>query len=125
MSLDAAVTLTIAFSDPDLDLEERDAQAQTLMRDLREMDEVDAVNRVLDPNPPEGNKAFGGFLAGLLMAEVTVENAKKVVVFLGDRLGGKPISLKVEANGKKLEVSAYSQEELKAAIQLAQEFINS
>lgn len=120
---ETAITFTIAFTDPDLDAEEQDAQAQWLMDDLRQMDEVDEVNRVSDPNPPDGNKAAGGFLAGLLMAEVSVDNAKKVLGFLGDRLGGKPIELEVEGNGKKLKVSAYSREELQAAIQSAQEFI--
>jgi hypothetical protein len=64
MTTSADVKLTIAFNDPDLDSEERDEQAQRLMAELKQMDEVDAVDRVLDPNPPEGNKHwwfFSGF----------------------------------------------------------------
>lgn len=91
----------------------------------KEMDEVDQVNRVVDPNPPEGNKSVGGFLVGLLTAEVSVANAKKLLGFLGDRLSGKPIELEVEGNGKKLKVSAHSREELEAAIKAAQDFIGS
>jgi hypothetical protein len=87
------------------------------------MDEVETVDRVLDPNPPEGNKALGGFLVGLLTAEVNATNAKKLMGFLGDRLGDKPIELSVEANGKKLTVKAHSREELQDAIQAAQDFI--
>ncbi|MBD1886463.1 hypothetical protein [Microcoleus vaginatus] len=117
------IKLTIAFNDPDLDPEERDEQAQRLMAELKQMDEVDAVDRVLDPNPPAGNKAIGGMLVGLLMAEVNLANAQKLMGFLGDRLGGKPIELSVEANGKKLTVKAHSREELEAAIKLAQDFI--
>lgn len=123
MTTNTSIKFTIAFNDPDLDAEDWDAQAQTLMAELKQMDEVDAVDRVLDPNPPEGNKALGGFLVGLLMAEVNVANAQKLMGFLGDRLGGKPIELSVEANGKKLTVKAHSREELEAAIKAAQDFV--
>jgi hypothetical protein len=87
------------------------------------MDEVDAIDRVPDPNSPERSKAFGSVLIGLLTAEVSVANAKKLLRFLGDRLGNKPIELAVEANGKKLSVKANSREELEAAIKAAQNFI--
>lgn len=122
MTPNAAVKLTIAFNDPDAEPEELDEQAKRLMAELDEMDEVE-VDRVVDPNPPEGNKALGGFLVGLLTAEVNVANAQKLMGFLGDRLGGKPIELSVEANGKKLTVKAHSQEELEVAIKAAQDFV--
>ena len=95
------------------------------MSELKQIDEVDVVNRVLDPNPPEGNKSMGGFLGGLVMAEATVANAKKLVGFLGDRLGGKPIEFTVEGNGKKLSVKANSREELEFAIKAAQDFLTA
>jgi hypothetical protein len=94
-----------------------------LFAEFKEVDEVEKVDCVRDPNPPEGNKALGGFLVGLLTAEVSAKNAKKLFGFLGDRLGGKPIELEVEANGKKLKVSAHSREELEAAIKAAQDFV--
>ncbi|UIE36842.1 hypothetical protein [Leptodesmis sichuanensis] len=122
MTPNAAVKLTIAFNDPDAEPEELDEQAKRLMAELDEMDEVE-VDRVVDPNPPEGNKALGGFLVGLLTAEVNVANAQKLMGFLGDRLGGKPIELSVEANGKKLTVKAHSREELEVAIKAAQDFV--
>jgi hypothetical protein len=34
------IKFTIAFNDPDLDSEERDEQAQRLMTELKQMDEV-------------------------------------------------------------------------------------
>ena len=115
------VKLTIAFNDPDLDAEEREEQAQRFMAELQQIDEVE-VDRVLDPNPPEGNKVVGAILVGLLTVQVNKENAQKVMAFLGDRLGNKVIELEVEANGKKLKVSAHSREELEAAIVAAQKF---
>ncbi len=123
MAEDAKVKVTIGFEDPTLDGEERDDEAQNLLNQLRDLDEVEQVDRVLDPNPPAGNKALGGFLVGLLTAEVSAENAKKLMGFLGDRLSGKVIEMEVEANGRKLKVKASSQAELIAAIEAAQKFV--
>jgi hypothetical protein len=120
------VEVTIAFNDPNLDSEELEAQAQNLLSQLNDLDEIEAVNRVLDPNPPEGNKSVGGFIAGLLMAEVSKENFKKLMGFLGDRLGSKPIKLKVKApDGRELELEASSQAEFDYAYEKAQEFLNN
>ncbi|MBD2564157.1 MULTISPECIES: hypothetical protein [Nostoc] len=119
------IRLIINFNDPDLTSEERDKQVQRLLSELKQMDEVEAVDCVLDPDPPKGNKALGGFLVGLLAAEVNAKNAKRLFGFLGDRLSGKQIELEVEANGKKLKVKAHSNEELQAAIKLAQDFLAS
>ncbi len=123
MSENSSIKLTIAFNDPDLDNEDLEAQAQNLLIQMRDLDEIETVDRVLDPNPPEGNKAVGAVLVGLLTAQVSKENVQKVMGFLGDRLGNKPIELEVEANGKKLKVSAHSREELEAAIEAAQKFV--
>jgi hypothetical protein len=123
MISESNVRLTINFNDSSLEAEERDEQVQRLMLELKEIDDVETVERVLDTNPPEGNKALGGFLVGLLTAGVNAENAKRVLGFLGDRLSGKTIELEVEANGRKLMVKASSQAELAAAIEAAQKFV--
>ena len=124
MSNASTITLTIAFNDPDLEPEERDEQAQRFLAELKQVDEVESVERILDPHPPERNMSLGGFLVGILLAEVNPANGKKFLGFLGDRLGGKPIELSVEANGRKLTVKAHSREELEAAIKAAQDFIS-
>ena len=55
MTIDESnVKLQIAFIDPDLDAEEREEEAQQLLSYLQQLDEVEQVDRVLDPNPPEG-----------------------------------------------------------------------
>jgi hypothetical protein len=125
MSKSSNIKFTIAFNDPDLDSEELDEQAKMLVSGLKQIDEVDEVNRVIDPNPPEGNKSIGGFVVGLLAAEVSATNAKKLLGFLGGRLGGKPIEFTVEGNGKKLSVKANSREELELAIKAAQDFLSA
>jgi hypothetical protein len=123
MPANSSIKLTIAFNDPDLDSEDLEKQAQNLLAQMRDLDEIETVDRVLDPNPLEGNKSMGAILVGLLTAEVSLANVKKLMGFLGDRLGGKPIELTVEANGKKLTVRAHSREELEAAIAAAQKFV--
>ncbi|PZV13698.1 MAG: hypothetical protein DCF20_14610 [Pseudanabaena sp.] len=123
MASNSSIKFTIAFNDPDLEPEDLDEQAQHLVSELKQMDEVDEVDRVIDPNPPEGNKSMGGFVVGLLSAEVSMANAKKLLGFLGDRLGAKPIEFTVEGNGKKLSVKANSREELESAIKAAQDFL--
>lgn len=119
------VKLTIALKDSDLDEEELDDITQNLLQQMCPLDEVERVDRVLDPNPPEGNKALGGFLVGMLTAEVNPANIKALMGFLSDRLGGKQIEMEVEANGKKLKVKASSQKELSAALETAQQFLAS
>ncbi len=57
----ANVKLTIAFNDPDLDAEEKDEEVQKLLAQIKELDEVEAVNRVLDPNPQRVTRRSGGF----------------------------------------------------------------
>ena len=116
------IKFTINFSDLTLDDEERDEEVENLLYQLHDLDEVEA-NRIVDPHPPAGNKSLGALLVGVLTAEVNVANCKKVLGFLGDRLGGKPIELEVEANGRKLKVTAHSREELEAAMKAAQDFI--
>jgi hypothetical protein len=125
MTPDSNVKFTIAFNDPNLNSDELEAQAQNLLAQMRDLDEIETVDRVLDPNPPKGNKAIGGMLVGLLTAQVNLANAQKLMGFLGDRLVNKSIELEIEANGKKLKVKASSQAELEAAIAAAQKFVSS
>lgn len=121
----STVQITLDFYDPDLDDEELETKTQSLVRQLREVDGIEQVNRVVDPNPPKGNKSMGAALAGLLTAEVSVQNIQNLFGFLGDRLANKPIELEVEANGKKLKVKAFSQQELTTAMKAAEDFIRA
>lgn len=121
----ADVQITLDLRDPDLEDEDLEKLTQRLRSEMLDLDEVVDVKRVLDPNPPEGNKALGAVLVGLLTAEVNANNIKTLFGFLSERLGNKPITVEVEANNKKLKVTASSQQELLAAIQAAQQFVES
>jgi hypothetical protein len=125
MNTPSDIQITLDLRNPDLDDETLEKLTQNLRNQMLNLDEVNDVKRILDPNPPEGNKALGAVLVGILTAEVNAANIKTLFGFLSDRLGGKPIAMEVEANGRKLKVTASSQQELLAAIQAAQEFIAS
>ena len=123
MQDESKIWLTIKFSDPNADAEELDKEVQSLLNQMKCMSEIELAKPVSDPNPPTDGKG-GGFLLGMLTAEVNLTNIKTLFRFLVDRLGNKVIELEVEANGKKLKVKASSREELEAAIQEAQKFIS-
>ncbi|MEH2247993.1 hypothetical protein [Nostoc sp.] len=122
MSSQSNVKLMIALSNPSLDTEEQERETGNLLREIRDLD-VESAELVAVTETPPGSKAFGGFLLGVLQAEVSVANFKKVLGFVGDRLGNKTIELEVEANGKKLKVKASSREELTVALEAAQKFV--
>ncbi|MBD6617101.1 hypothetical protein FNW02_14970 [Komarekiella sp. 'clone 1'] len=122
MNSESNVKLTIALDNPDLDAEEQEEETRNLLREIRNLD-VESAELVAVTETPKGSKALGGFLLGVLQAEVSLANFKKVLGFVGDRLGNKTIELEIEANGKKLKVKASSREELTAAIQQAQNFV--
>lgn len=119
------VKLTIAVNDSSLDAEELDELTRNLLREMKDLDELEKVDLVAVEEMPEGSKAFGGFLMGVLQAEVNAANIKRALEFISDRLGGKQIELEVEAKGKKIKVKASSREELLAAMQAAQQFVES
>lgn len=123
MADESNVKLTIHFNDPDLDEEERDEESRKLLTQLRDLDEIETVERVLDPNPPEGNKALGGFLAGMVRTEAKPANLQPLFNFLGSRPGYTPIEMEVEVRGKKLKLKASSREELMATWQMVQQFM--
>ena len=117
------IKFTISFTDPELNLEERDEQAQKLLNQMKDLDELEEVGRVFDPNPPAGNKALGGFLPGIIEAVIETSQIKQCLEFLGERLSGKTIEMEVTANGKSLKVKVGNQAELTAAVQAAEQFI--
>ncbi len=119
------IPLGIRFDDPELDDAELNLNTVQILEELRDSDDIETVERVPVVDLPEGNKSIGGFLSGLLKAEVNVGNLKKVIGFLSDRMGNRQISFEVEANGVKMKISANNREELESAIKAAQMFTDS
>ena len=117
------VHITFNLADPELDSEELEVKTQNLQRQLREFDAVEQVDRVSDPHPPAGNKAFGGFLGGLLTARIAPAQAPTVLGALDSVVGSAAIELTLEVDGRKITVKARNHEELAAALQSAQAFL--
>jgi hypothetical protein len=118
------VKITVNLTDSSLDEEEKEQEVQTLLKQMRDLDELETVNRPIDSSPPSGSKAFASFMVGILTAEFKPTNIKKVFSFLTDRLGNKPIKLKVKrVDGQELEVEASSREEFEFVIQEAERFL--
>jgi hypothetical protein len=119
------VNLTLRFDPECFDELELHQEAQMLIHQLNYLDEVERVDRLIDSNPPQGIKsALGAAIVGALTAEVNAENCLKVLQFLRDRLVGKSIYIKIEANGKQVEMKACSLRELNEMLKLVQRFIN-
>lgn len=117
------IKLTIAIQDSDLEAEELERLTQNLLQEIQEIDEVEDARLVESKEIPTGAKSLGGSLLGVLQAEVSFANFKKLVEFIKNRLSGKVIELEVEANGKKLKVKASSEQGLIAAVEQAQKFV--
>jgi hypothetical protein len=107
--------LIIDFNDFDLDDDGKDE----LRQELEAFEGVETVKPA-----PIGHKAIGSILTGILMAEVNPANLAKLFTFLSDRLGNKPIKLRLKTpDGRELEVEASSKEEIEYAIAQAEKFI--
>jgi hypothetical protein len=115
MSESQIISLTIEFTDPNLDDDRQEALTQSLYQDMRELPGV-TVDRVEDQTEETGRRGAGAFLWGLLQAKVGLDGVKSLLGFVGDRLGNKPIKIKVKlADGREMEIEASSREELRAA----------
>lgn len=89
------------------------------------LDKLEKGDLMAVEKKPQQEKASVSFLLGILRAEISVANIKRVLEFMGERFGSKPIKLTLEANGKKVEVKAKNQKELLAAIKAAEAFVAS
>ena len=119
------VKLTITFTDPDLDDQDKDEEVQKLLAQMKDLDEVEAVDRVVNPTVLEGTKSVTGWVVAQLIAFVKPENVKQLWGFLSDRLANKVIELEAEANGKKIKIKASSRQELEAAVKAIQELVET
>ncbi len=117
------VHITFNLVDPELDSEELEAKTQTLLRQLREFDEIEQVNRVLETNILTGTKSFGAFLSGLLTAQMAPAHVPAVVGALDSVVGDSTLEITIETDGRKITVKSRSHEELAAALQTIQMFL--
>jgi hypothetical protein len=121
---DTVIQFTFAVNEPSLDDGERQKLAKRLLQQLRNLDEVEKVDRCEDLNPEVGSKPGFATLVGVLVAEVNVKNFKAFLSFLGDRLGDKPIAINIKVGDKEVKIEARSRKELMEAEQIAQALLS-
>jgi hypothetical protein len=116
--------VTISFQDPELDEISLQEITQNLCHQITEVYGVEQADMIAVKSAPEGSRAIGGFLLGMLTAEVSPASIKALFSFLSDRLGGKVIEMAIETpDGKKLSIKASSKAEFDFATQQAKEFL--
>jgi hypothetical protein len=106
------IQFTFAVNDPELEDAERQEIAKKLLHQLRQLDEVERADRAADLNQEEGARAVLATLVGVLTAEVSAENFKTVLGFIGDRLGNKPIVIKLKVGDQEIQIEAKSPKDL-------------
>ena len=107
------LTITINWhpDDSDADPERQERQTETLYRELRQMDKVEAVNRVPDPNVPDGGMG-AAWLWNALQADVSVENIGALYRLVRDRIPGPPIDFELSNGDRKVVVKGVRPEEM-------------
>ena len=96
MASTSNLQVTISLADPSLDEEELQEQVENLLPQLKEVDGVEDANLVPVEQAPPGSKALGGFLLGVLTAEVNPANIKTVFRWLSDRVVDKPLEISLK-----------------------------
>ncbi|WP_445635711.1 Sugar ABC transporter permease [Nostoc sp. DSM 114161] len=123
MTGEPTIQFTFGVDDPELDDERRQKIANKLLREIRDLDDVEKADRAEDLNPETGSKPGFATLTGVLTAEVSMKNVKGFLSFLGDRLGDKPIKINVKLGDKEVNIEAKSRQELLETERLAKELL--
>lgn len=119
------IQLTFAVNDSELEDADRQEIAQKLLRQLKQLDEVEKVSRAEDSNREEGSRSVLATMVGVLTADVSVENIKKVLSFISARIPDKPILIKVKVGDQEVEINAKTCKELEEAERVASNLINT
>ncbi|MGD1700636.1 hypothetical protein [Dapis sp. BLCC M229] len=120
------IQLTITLSDPQLDDKERlQEDTQNILSEIQEFDGVQKADLMPIEKAEPGSKSIGGFLVGILTAEINAKNIKALVGYLGNNLYGKTIKIKAEGNGRKIDFEVRNLEDLKKALAEVDSFLNA
>ena len=106
------IQFTFGLNDPELEDEEQLKFSKKLLRELRNLDEVERADRTEDLDPEAGSKPGFATLIGTLTAEVSLENIRGFLGFLGDRLQDKSIKGSIAVGDNKVEFEVKSRQEL-------------
>ncbi len=108
------IQFTFGLDEPELEDEERLKFSKKLLRELRNLDEVERADRTEDLDPEAGSKPGFATLIGTLTAQVSFNNILGFLGFLGDRLANKSIKGSIAVGNNKVEFEVKSRQELAA-----------
>lgn len=109
------ITINWRQDERDVDPERQERETEMLYRELRQMDDVEAVNRVPDPDVPDGGMG-AAWLWNVLQAEVSVENIGVLYRLVRDRLPGPPIDFELTNGDRKVVVKGVRPEDMDEAV---------
>ncbi|NEQ74195.1 MAG: hypothetical protein F6K23_14815 [Okeania sp. SIO2C9] len=95
------------------------------MSEIEGFDGVQKADLISIETAEPGAKSIGGFLVGILTAEINAKNLKALVGYLGDRLSGKTFKIKAEGNGRKIDIEVGNLKDLKKALAEVDDFLKS
>ncbi|MGJ3248604.1 MAG: hypothetical protein ACFE0I_21305 [Elainellaceae cyanobacterium] len=98
------LTLDWRSAAADLPPEIQEQQTQNLYRALRQLPDIEKIERIADPDAPDGGMG-AAWLKDLLFTEVTPSNLVKLFSVIRQRLPGTPINFEIEVDGQKKRVS--------------------
>jgi len=123
MTEERTIQFTFAVDDPELDDNRRQKIASNLLRELRDLDEVEKAYLTEDLHPEPGSKPGFATLIGFITAKVSIQNIKGFLSFLSDRLGDKPLEITVKVGDKEVSIKAKSRQELLESEKIAKELL--
>ncbi len=118
------LTVTLTYSDPRLDDEEREALALNLYQELRSADEFGEVRRVAEVAPP-GSKSIGAQVIGALAAIISATSLKAFFAYLSERWRGREITVEIDFGANTVKLVANSKEDLVLAHNTAANLLNA
>lgn len=112
------VTLTIDWRQAELDMPEnlQERQTEALLQDLAVLDGVEQVDRVADPDVPDGGMG-AAWLWSILTAKITVDGLKQIGKEVQERLPGKPIEFTIKSGEKEVTVKNLRPDDLDATLE--------
>ena len=106
------VEFSFGLDEPEIEDGERLKFAKKMLRELRNLDEVERAERTEDLELEANSKLGFATLIGILTAHVSLKNLKKFLKFLVDRLQDKPIKGKIKVGENEVEFEVNSRYEL-------------
>ncbi|NES90009.1 MULTISPECIES: hypothetical protein [Okeania] len=119
------IQLTITLSDQQLEEEQLQTDTENMLSEIQEFDGVQKADLIPIETAEPISKSIGGFLVGILTAEINAKNLKALVGYLGDRLYGKTMKIKAEGNGRKIDIEVRNLEDLNKVLREVDNFLNA